>query len=443
MAAPASDHHPHRIVVVGGGAAGLELVTRLGDRLGKRKLADIALIERSRTHLWKPLLHSVAAGAMDPSEHQLNYLAQAHWHHFRYHFGEMIGLDRAAKRVRLGATRDEEGREIAAPRAIPYDTLVIAIGSVTNDFGTRGAAEFAVPLETAEQAVRFHHRLVNAGLRAQAQGEPIQAGQLHVAIIGAGATGTELAAELYQSAREMVAYGLDQVDPDRDIRIVLIEGASRILPALPERISTATLKILTKMGVDVRTNARVSAVRADGIELASGEFIPAELTVWAAGVKGPDVLAHLDGLEVNRANQLVTDATLRTTRDPDIFAIGDCAAVPRAGFDAPVPPRAQAAHQQASHLARQLRRRLQGAPMEPFVYRDFGSLVSFGRMGAIGNLMNLALGGDLFIEGILARWAYRSLYKMHERALHGVTKTALDTVARNLSRRAEPRVKLH
>jgi NADH:ubiquinone reductase (H+-translocating) len=428
MAPLPSDNRPHRIVIVGGGAAGLELATRLGDRFGKRRLADIALVERSRTHLWKPLLHSVAAGSMDPSEHQLNYLAQGHWHHFRYHFGEMIGLDRVAKMVRLGATYDEESREIAAPRSIPYDTLVIAIGSVTNDFGTPGAAEFAVPLETAEQAVRFHHRLVNAGLRAQAQSEPIHAGQLHVAIIGAGATGTELAAELYQSVREMVAYGLDQVDPDRDIRIILVEGADRILPALPERISVATLKILSNMGVEVRTNARVSAVRADGIALASGEFIPAELTVWAAGVKGPAVLADLDGLEVNRANQLVTDATLRTTRDPDIFAIGDCAAVPRTGFETPVPPRAQAAHQEASHLARQMKRRLHGLPLEPFVYHDFGSLVSFGRMGAIGNLMNLALGGHLFVEGVLARWAYRSLYKMHERALHGVTKTALDTL---------------
>src|SRR5271155_1191195 len=344
MTAAADDNHRHRIVVVGGGAAGLELVTRLGDKLGKRGLADISLIERGRTHLWKPLLHVVAAGSMDPSEHQLNYLAQAHWHHFRYHFGEMIGLDRTEKIIRLGETHDEEGRKIAAPRGVPYDTLVIAIGSVTNDFGTRGAAAFAVPLETAEQAVRFHHRLVNAGLRAQAQSEPIHAGQLHVAIIGAGATGTELAAELYQSAREMVAYGLDQVDPDRDIRIILIEGASRILPALPERISTATLAILKKLGVEVRTDARVSAVRADGIELASGEFIPAELVVWAAGVKGPDVLADLDGLEVNRANQLATDATLRTTRDPDIFAIGDCAAVPSAGSDTPVPPRPQPAH---------------------------------------------------------------------------------------------------
>ena len=227
------ENHPHRIVIVGGGAAGLELATHLGDALGKRGLADIALIERARTHLWKPLLHMVAAGSMDPSEHQLNYLAQAHWHHFRYHYGEMIGLDRASKIAQIGPTFDEEGRQIALPRSVPYDTLVIAVGSVTNDFGTPGAAEHAIPLETAEQAERFQHRLVNGFLRAQWQAGPIPPGQLHVAIIGAGATGTELAAELYQTSREVIAYGLDQVDADKDIRIILIEGANRICPRSP------------------------------------------------------------------------------------------------------------------------------------------------------------------------------------------------------------------
>ena len=432
-----------RIVVVGGGAAGLELVTRLGDKLGKRGVAEVALVERSRTHLWKPLLHAVAAGSMDPSEHQLNYLAQGHWHHFRYHYGEMIGLDRSAKRVLLAATFDEENRQITAPRGIPYDTLVIAVGSVTNDFGTPGAAQYAVPLETPEQAVRFHHRLVNACLRAQSQSEPVRPGQLHVAIIGAGATGTELAAELYHTARQVVAYGLDHVDPDKDIRIILVEGADRILPALPERISEATLALLRDLGVEVRTGARVAEVRAEGVVLASGEFIASELVIWAAGVKGPDVLRDLDGLEVNRLNQLVTTATLQTTRDPDIFAIGDCAACPRQGHDQPVPPRAQAAHQQASHLARQLQRRLQGKRLEPFIYRDFGSLVSFGRFGAVGNLMGFFIGKNLFIEGVLARLMYRSLYKMHEVALHGARKTAMGALARGLSRRALPRVKLH
>ena len=435
---------PHRIVVVGGGAAGLELATRLGDRLGKRRLAEVVLVERGRTHLWKPLLHAVAAGSIDASEHQLNYLAQAHWHHFRYQFGEMIGLDRAGKRVHLAATFDEEGRQITAARSVGYDTLVIAIGSITNDFGTPGAAEHAVPLETPEQAERFHQRLVNAFLRAQSQDDAVRPGQLHVAIIGAGATGTELAAEFYQTAREVAAFGLDHVDPDKDIRIVLVEAAERILPALPERISVATLEILRKLGVEVRTKARVAEVGSDGVRLASGEIIPSELVVWAAGVKGPDVLHDLDGLEVNRVNQLVVTATLQTTRDPDIFAIGDCAACPQPGHEQPVPPRAQAAHQQASHLVRQLKRRLDGKPLEPFVYRDFGSLVSFGRLGAIGNLMGLLLGKGLFIEGALARLMYRSLYKMHERALHGVAKTLIGSLTRGLSRgRGEPRVKLH
>lgn len=434
----------HRIVVVGGGAAGLELVTRLGDQLGKRRLAEISLVERSRTHLWKPLLHAVAAGSMDASEHQLNYLAQAHWHHFRFQYGEMIGLDRAGKRVHLGATFDDEGRQITAARSVAYDTLVIAIGSIINDFGTPGAAEHAVPLDTPEQAERFHHRLVNAFLRAQSQDEAVQAGQLHVAIIGAGATGTELAAELYQTAREVAAFGLDHVDPDKDIRIVLVEAADRILPALPERISAATLAILHNLGVEVRTKARVAEVRADGVKLASGEIIPSELVVWAAGVKGPEVLRDLDGLEVNRINQLVVTSTLQTTRDLEIFAIGDCAACPRADDPQPVPPRAQAAHQEASHLLRQLKRRLEGKPLEPFVYRDFGSLVSFGRLGAIGNLMGFLLGKGLFVEGALARLMYRSLYKMHEMALHGVGKTLIGTLARGLSRGGgEPRVKLH
>ncbi len=433
----------HDIVVVGGGAAGLELATQLGDRLGKQGRARITLIERSRTHLWKPLLHAVAAGSMDPVGHELDYLAQAHWHHFRYRLGEMIGLDRRAKEVRLAAVHDLEGREITPPSAVRYDTLVIAVGSVINDFGTPGAAQYAVPLDTLEQAARFNRRLVNGFIRAHTQEAPVRPGQLHVAIIGAGATGTELAAELHRTVRQVVAYGLDRIDAERDIRIVLIEAAKRILPALPERIAEATERLLHELGVEVRTNARVSEVRSDGVCLASGEFLPAELVVWAAGVKAPEFLHDLDGLEATRTNQLVVTPTLQTTRDPDVFAIGDCAACPRAGHPDPVPPRAQAAHQQAAHLARQLPRRLEGKPITPFRYRDFGSLVSLGDYSTVGSLMGFLLGKSFFIEGLFARLMYRSLYKMHERALHGTAKTLLGSLSRGLSSRTEPQVKLH
>jgi NADH dehydrogenase len=445
MTATATAGNPHHIVVAGGGAAGLELVTKLGDTLGKRGRARVTLVERSRTHLWKPLLHSVAAGSLRRSQHELNYLAQAHWHHFNYSYGEVVGLDRAARQLKLAAMRDEEGREITPARTLTYDTLVMAIGSVTNDFGTPGAAKFAVPLETPEQASRFNRRLVNACLRANAQSEPVRPGQLHVAIIGAGATGTELAAELHRTVRAVVAYGMDRIDPARDVHIVLIEAAPRILPALPERISSATLDLLRSLGVEVRTGARVSEVRADGVVLASGEVIPSELVVWSAGVKAPDFLREIDGLETNRINQLVVGETLQTTRDPDIFAIGDCASCPRAGEAAPawVPPRAQAAHQMASHMLRQIDLRLAGQPLQPFRYKDFGSLVSLGKYSTVGSLMGFLVGRSMFIEGMFARLMYRSLYKMHEAALHGGPTVFWRTVVSTVAQRPTPGVKLH
>jgi NADH:ubiquinone reductase (H+-translocating) len=434
----------HHIVVVGGGAGGLELVTRLGDKFGRRGRADVTLIDKSRTHLWKPLLHEIAAGSMDLGVYELDYLAQAHWHHFRYRIGEIIALDRARRRVELAAYFDEEGREVTAPRSFHYDTLIIAIGSQSNDFGTPGVDEYAICLDTPVAAKRFHTRLVNACIRAHAQSAPLRPEQLQVAIIGAGATGTELAAELHYTTRELVAYGLDRIDHDKDMKISVIEAADRMLPALPERIAEAAHKLLADLGVRLRTSARVAEVTATGVKLADGEFLPAELVVWSAGVKAPDVLQGLDGLETTRANQLAVLPTLQTTRDPNVFAIGDCAACPWLGRAGQlVPPRAQAAHQQASHLVRQMKRRLAGEPLQPWRYQDFGSLVSLGQYTTVGNLMGGLLGGNLWVEGLFARLMYNSLYTMHELALHGVAKVVLDTLARRITRRTEPHVKLH
>jgi NADH dehydrogenase len=433
----------HHVVVVGGGAGGLELATRLGKKLAKRGKIDVTLIEKARTHLWKPLLHEIAAGSMDADRHELDYLAQGYWTGFRYRYGEMIGINRAAKQVMTAATYDDENRMITPGRTFTYDTLVIAIGSVGNDFGTPGVAEHAIMLDEPDQAERFNRRLVNACIRANSQESPVRPGQLHVAIIGAGATGTELSAELHRTARSVVAFGMDRIDPNKDIKITLIEAADRILPALPPRLSTATEKVLSDLNVDVKAKSRVTRVRADGVELASGEFIPSELVVWAAGVKGPDVLGHLDGLEVNRANQLVVRPTLQTTKDDDIFAMGDCAYYVPEGETAAIPPRAQAAHQEASHMYNQIKARLAGKPLTPFVYRDFGSLVSLGHYSTVGNLMGFISGRSLMIEGLFAKIMYRSLYKMHQMALYGPVKVAIDTLGRMLTRRTEPMVKLH
>ena len=434
---------PHHIVVAGGGAAGLELVTKLGDTLGKSGRARITLVEKSRTHLCKPLLHSVAAGSLRRSQHELNYLAQAHWHNFTYCYGEVTGLDRAKKALLLAAMHDEEGRQITAPRTMPYDTLIMAVGSVSNDFGTPGAAQYAIPLENPEQAARFNRRLVNACLRANAQDSAIRPGQLHVAIIGAGATGSELAAELHRTVRAVVAYGMDRIDPAKDVHIVLIEAADRVLPALPERISLATLDLLQSLGVEVRTSSRVPEVRADGVVLSTGNLIPSELVVWSAGVKAPLFLRDFGGLESNRLNQLVVAPTLQTTLDADIFVIGDCAACARPGESKPVPPRAQAAHQMATHMLGQINRRLAGEELLPFHYRDFGSLVSLGKYSTVGNLMGFVVGRSMFIEGIFARIMYRSLYKMHEAALHGGPNVLRRTILSAGTQRPTPTVKLH
>ena len=436
-----------RIVIVGGGAGGLELATRLGDTLGKRGLAEITLIDKNRTHVWKPKLHEIASGSMDLSAHEVAYLAQAHWHHFRFRIGEMTALDRQRREVRVAPYRDDEGREVTPDRVFGYDTLVLALGSLSNDFGTPGVAEYALRLESKADAQRFHARMVNACIRAHAQTTPLRPEQLHVAIIGAGATGVELAAELHRTTREVVAFGLDRVDAEKDIQVNLIEAADRVLPALPLRLSQATVDLLRKLGVVVHTSAKVAAVQPDGVCLSDGRILPAELVVWAAGVKAADFLKDIAGLESNRINQLVVKPTLQTTRDDDIFVIGDCAACawPEAnsGQGGFVPPRAQAAHQQASHVAAQIRRRLANKPLKPYRYRDFGSLVSLGEYSTVGNMMGGLMGGSLMIEGAFARLMYVSLYKMHELALHGFPKMALDTLSRLITRRTEPHVKLH
>ena len=443
----------HRIVIVGGGAGGLELATRLGDRYGRGGKAEVTLIEKTRTHVWKPKLHEIAAGSMDMSAHEVDYLAQGHWHHFRYRVGEMVGLDRERREVLVGPTFDDEGQPVTPERRVPYDTLVMAVGSQTNDFGTPGVAQHALRLESAADAERFHQRMVNACIRAHAQAEPLRPEQLHVAIIGAGATGVELAAELHRTTREVVAYGLDRVDADKDIQVSVIEAAPRVLPVLPERLSRATEKLLTELGVKLLTNARVAAVEPNLVRLADGRTLPAELIVWAAGVKAPDFLKDIGGLETNRINQLVVRPTLQSTRDDDVFAIGDCAACPWPEAPGPlrgkddavplVPPRAQAAHQQASHVLAQIKRRLAGQPLRDYRYKDFGSLVSLGEFSTVGSMMGGLIGGSLMVEGLFAKLMYLSLYKMHELALHGWTKVTLDTLARLIVRRTEPHVKLH
>ncbi len=441
----ARDAPQHRVVIVGGGAGGLPLATDLGDRYGRGGRVQVTLVDRNATHVWKPLLHEVAAGRMDADAHDLDYLAIAHWHHFRFRQGALCGLDRARREIVLDAVTGPEGDEILPRRTLPYDTLVICVGSVGNDFGVPGVAEHPISLDTLADAERFHRRLLAVCVRADGRAAGGGSPEVDIVIIGAGATGVELAAEIRQTTRAHAGYGLDHLDPAQDIRIALLEASPRILPPLSEHVAAAALQLLGKLDVSVHTGARVTEVDADGVHTADGTFFAADLIVWAAGIMAPAVLRDLDGLETGRGNQLVVGPTLQTTRDPDIFAFGDCAAAPWHGHKAGalLPPRAQVAHQQATLLAKSIKARLAGRPLPEFHFRDFGSLVSLGELSAVGTLMGSLIGGNLLIQGLIARMMYTSLYKMHQVSIHGVVRVGFDTLGRFLRQRLEPRVKLH
>jgi NADH dehydrogenase len=207
------------------------------------------------------------------------------------------------------------------------------------------------------------------------------------------------------------------------------------------KLATATQQQLVSLGVDLKMGRRVTEINREGITTHDGEFIEADLKVWAAGIKAPDWMKNLDGLETNHINQLVVDSTLKTS-DDDIFAMGDCAACVWQGHAGNVPPRAQAAHQQASALCTTIVHRLKGGSPVNFVYYDYGSLVSLGKYTTVGNLMGNLM-GTVSIGGFIAKVVYLSLYKMHQVAIHGYFRTAMLTLSNAFRRSVYAKIKMH
>jgi NADH dehydrogenase len=433
-----------QIVVVGGGAGGLELVRRLGAHFG-RELFDIILIERNHTHIWKPLLHEVAAGSLDANLDEVGYRSHGHRWGYRFFLGSLESIDRERRRVRVAAIHDERGEILIDSHEIRYDYLVLAVGAIANDFGIEGVREHCMFLDDRGQADRFRQRLLDHCLRVS-RGlftEPDADLRVEIAIVGGGATGVELAAELYNAAAGLRHYGLETFDESR-LRVTLIEAGPRLLPALPEKLAAAAQAELENLGVRVLTGTNVVKATREGVETSAGECIVAGLRVWAAGVRGPEFLRDIAGLETTRSCQLVVKPTLQTTRDERIYAMGDCAWLVPKGETKPVPPRAQAAHQMAATMFTNLRRSIEGdAPLENFVYRDNGSLVSLSRYSTVGSLMGNLVGGRMAVEGRLARLVYMSLYRMHLIGIHGWLKGLALIAIGHVNRVVRPRLKLH
>ncbi|OJA05031.1 NAD(P)/FAD-dependent oxidoreductase [Halomonas sp. QHL1] len=428
-----------RIVIVGGGAGGLALATRLGRTLGKRKRSEIVLLDRNTTHVWKPLLHELATGVLNSSMDEVDLRGHSSAHFYRFQRGSLSGIDREQQTLQLAPIHDEDGQEVLPARELSYDYLVMAIGSVSNDFGTPGVAEHCHFIDSPQQAKAFQRDMINTFLR-YTDPNLRQHTQLTIGIVGGGATGVELAAELFDASRMLNAYGVTALD-NQQISVHLLEAAPRLLPGLSERVSQTVKTELESMGVTIHTDTAIKEAQAHQLITDDDEVIKTDINVWAAGIKAPPFLAEL-GLTTNKKNQIEVKRTLQSVDDEKIFALGDCASCPM-GEDSTVPPRAQAAHQQAKLLAKNLVNQLEGKPLVDFRYRDHGSLVSLARYDAVGNLMRSSASRGLFLEGWLARQAYASLYRMHQLSIHGAPKTGLAWLVDKLNRYLKPRMKLH
>ncbi len=431
------------IVIAGGGAGGLELATRLGDSLGKSARARVVLVDRSPTHFWKPLLHTVASGKLDPQVHQIEYSAQAAEHGFQFICGEVLNVDRSTHTLAIAPYCGDDGREVLPRRTLQYDKLVLAFGAVTNFFNIPGAADHTLTLDSVWQAEFFRKRFLASCI--QASSRRAAGAQDHCAvnivIVGGGATGVELAAELSHTVRTLARYNVHALDPERDVRVRIIERNELLLPHLNPRLSKRAARHLNSLGVEVCTATAVARVEADAVHDTTGTRHASDITVWAAGVEGPQVCTTL-GLPLNRLKQIIVSPCLQTDRDPNVFAIGDCSSYVCPVKGAAVPPRAQVAHQQAMFLADVLSR-LCGHTPPHFQYRDYGSLVSLGPFAAIGSLMGRASGREMLVGGMTARLLYALMYRKHVMSLHGFVRMAAQALAHWLRAKVMPPVKLH
>ena len=427
-----------RIVVIGGGAGGLELVVRLARKLKRDRNVDVVLIDKNPSHIWKPLFHEVATGSMNSHHDEASYRMLARKHGFEFLLGRVTSIDTTSRKIAAARVTDQDGEEIMPERDVAFDRLVVSVGSLSNDFGIEGVNEHSRQLDSREQAELFNKHFASRLHRVNSSEDPDAT--LSVAIVGGGATGVELAADMHNVARRLREYGFEHFSSSR-LSVSILEAAPGLLPRLPDRIGISVKRELERIGVKVHVGTRVAKVNKDSVVTAGNNTIPADISVWAAGVRAPAWLAQC-GLPTDKLGRIEVNEDLSVRGLDDVFAIGDCCACYRED-GSEVPPRAQAAHQMASIAARNVLAARRGRQTKAFVYRDFGSLVSLSKFSTVGNLMGNLVRGTIFIEGWFARLAYVSLYRMHQVAIHGAFSAFLIMLGDRIYKATRAEVKLH
>jgi NADH dehydrogenase len=408
---------PPHVVILGGGFGGLNAARTL-----KRAPVRVTVIDRRNHHLFQPLLYQVATAALNPSD-----IAQPIRRVLRRQknaevlLAEAVAIDRANKQVKLG-----DG-------VIDYDYLVVATGATHAYFGHDDWAACAPALKTIEDALVIRRRVLSAYEAAEREGDAaVQQSLLTFVVVGGGPTGVELAGALAEISRRVLQRDFRRIDPSR-ARIVLVEAGPRLLPTMHADSSERARRQLERLGAEVKLAVPVTAVDEQGVTLGGGERVPARTVLWAAGVAASPLARSLD-VPLDRAGRVRVAPDLSIPGSPDVFVIGDLAALEQNGQL--VPGVAPAAIQEGKHVARNLLRRVRGQPTLPFRYRDKGTLATVGRAAAVAELAGLRIGGFfawvlwltvhiLYLIGfrnrvfVLAQWAW--VYLRYERGARLIT----------------------
>ncbi len=372
----------HKVVIVGGGFAGLNAARAL-----RGAPVDITLLDRRNVHLFQPLLYQVATGGLSPAD----IASPLRW---------ILQRQRNC-RVWLADVQDvdTEGREVILRNGrVAYDTLVVATGAGNHYFGNDHWEPLAPSLKTIEDAVEIRRRTLLAFESAEREPDPARRQEwMTFVVVGGGATGVELAGALSELARDTLRRDFRAIDPGTS-RIILVEGLDRVLPPFPLRLSERSARSLQRLGVVVRTATFVTEVTATSVVVKTGERserIAARTVLWAAGVRGSPLgglVARATGATLDRAGRVTVGPDCSIGAHPNVFVIGDLARF--AGPDGePLPGVAPVAMQQGRHVARVIRYRLRGADAPPFVYRDKGMLATIGRAAAVARLGPLEFSG--------------------------------------------------
>jgi NADH:quinone reductase (non-electrogenic) len=374
--------HKHRVVVVGGGFAGLATVRGL-----RRAAVEVILVDRRNFHLFQPLLYQVATGGLSPADIAVPLRAIVkRQRNASVQLAEAIDIDLALRRVRL------------ADGELPYDTLVVATGASHHYFGHPEWERLAPGLKTIEDATTIRRRVLSAFERAERCADDRErAALLRFLIVGAGPTGVELAGALAEIARDTLAHEFRCIDP-ATADILLVEGTDRVLPGYPLDLSRRAAASLQRLGVRLRLGSLVTNVEADGVLLQTGDRtdrVGARTVIWAAGVKASPLVEALKsdaGTLLDSAGRVVVAPDLTVPGHPEVLVLGDLANV--VGRDGrPSPGVAPVAIQQGSYAARLIRRRLSGRQSPAFRYRDWGTMATIGRHAAVADILGLHLSG--------------------------------------------------